>query len=579
MLVISTTKRRLLSCLPAIVALLTLLLVACGTSAPAAPAATSAPLPAANPGQPAPTAAPQATAMPQQPASARNEAVVVTEAEPGSVGAWSEGCSGEIHSLGCQEFVTDFLTWIDDSDNRVVLLSGIESYEQIAPDRWRWKIRPGVKFHNGAPFNAAAAKYGIDYNGIPPNPSAAVTWLGPDVVGEVVDDLTFDIVCPRDCPLVPRSGIFTDFQDPAWFEAASEAERSSMTIGFGPYRIVDYRPGVHTRFEAYADYLPNESFYAQAPNIQFITHVYRPEATVRAAMLATGEADWAADIGFDQESQVPKAKSGTTAEVYTLVLDLMWHPELKKQKVRLALAHAIDCQELLDSLFDGKVACYGAISPRGSVGITPENSAPREYDPALARQLLAEAGYNPANPININSRPGSNIRGLEILEAVVTYWRDVGVTSNLNAWGDLAKAREVQLSGCGKFSNDPEYRAKLDCAERDPPEPYYSSSHAYEIATSNEILDMQRFNQSRLSCFNNSSRVCFPELQAKVDAANTIPEGPERTQAMIEIANIAYEEVYFINLFEVVMVYGMSQDLEWEPYYAPRLRGNTLRFR
>jgi ABC-type transport system substrate-binding protein len=118
----------------------------------------------------------------------------------------------------------------------------------------------------------------------------------------------------------------------------------------------------------------------------------------------------------------------------------------------------------------------------------------------------------------------------------------------------------------------------MDCAQRDPPGPYFASSHAYEIATSNEILDMQRFNQSRLSCFNNSSRVCFPELQRKLDAANTIPEGPERTQAMIEIGNIAYEEVYFINMFEVVMVYGLSQDLEWEPYYAPRLRGNTMRF-
>ena len=101
-----------------------------------------------------------------------------------------------------------------------------------------------------------------------------------------------------------------------------------MTIGFGPYRIIDYQPGVHTKFEAYADYLPNEAFAAQAPTIPFITHTYRAEATVRASMLATGEADWAADIGFEEEDRVPQAKSGKTAEVYLLVLDLMWHPEL-----------------------------------------------------------------------------------------------------------------------------------------------------------------------------------------------------------------------------------------------------------
>ncbi|HZA26010.1 MAG TPA: ABC transporter substrate-binding protein, partial [Dehalococcoidia bacterium] len=67
----------------------------------------------------------------------------------------------------------------------------------------------------------------------------------------------------------------------------------------------------------------------------------RSEASVGASMLATGEADWAADIGFDEIDRVPQAKTSTTTEVYALIPDLMWHPELKKQKVRLALAHAI----------------------------------------------------------------------------------------------------------------------------------------------------------------------------------------------------------------------------------------------
>jgi hypothetical protein len=48
---------------------------------------------------------------------------------------------------------------------------------------------------------------------------------------------------------------------------------------------------------------------------------------------------------------------------------------------------------------------------------------------------------------------------------------------------------------------------------------------------------------------------------------------------MIEIANIAYEQVYFIPFFEVVYVYGLSDAIEWQPYYAPRLRGNTIRFK
>jgi peptide/nickel transport system substrate-binding protein len=131
------------------------------------------------------------------------------------------------------------------------------------------------------------------------------------------------------------------------------------------------------------------------PTIQTITHVYRPEATVRASMLAAGEADWAADIGFDEMDRVPEAKAGTTTEVYALIPDVMWHPELKKQKVRLALAHTINCQQMLDSLFGGEIQCHTSISPPGSVGVTEENSKPREYNPELARQLLEEAGYDP----------------------------------------------------------------------------------------------------------------------------------------------------------------------------------------
>ena len=273
---------------------------------------------------------------PRRRSSAKNSATVVTEAEPASIGAWSEGCSAEIHSMGCQDFVTDFLTWLDDRTSEIVPLSGVEDWEQIDIDRWQFNLREGVKFHNGAPWNAAAAKYGIEYNAFPDNPSASVTWTGPDMTAEVIDDLTVHAVCPNPCPIYPRTALFADFQDPEWFEGASEEERSLMTIGFGPYRIIDYTPGVSTEFEAYEDYLPNENWFSQAPSIQYLTHTYRAEATVRAAMIRAGEAHWAADIGFEEAETVSNTVSGKTAEVYTLVFDTVFHEELAKKNVRLA---------------------------------------------------------------------------------------------------------------------------------------------------------------------------------------------------------------------------------------------------
>ena len=558
---------------------LTMLLVL-GCRTPAQPAAPeSAGDAAAQPTQAAPTPTPRQANPPDSPQGARDLAVVITEAEPASVGAWSEGCTAEIHSLGCQEFVTDYLTWLDDNTNEIVPLSSVESWEQQDLDRWRFYLREGVAFHNGAPWNADAAKYGIDYSADPTNSTTAVQWTGVGITSEVIDEFTFDVICPQACPIFPRTALFTAFQDPAWYESASESERSQLTVGLGPYRIIEHSPGVHTRFEAYADYKPNDNWFSRAPDIPYITHVYRPEPAVRSSMVQTGEADWAADIGFEEILRVPNHAIGKTSEVYTLVLDTVFHPELSKQQVRLALAHAIDCQSLLDSLFGGRIPCHGAISMKGTVGINDANSQVRQYDPDLARQLLAEAGYDPANEINIHTRPGSNIKGMEIVESTVNFWREVGVNANLNVWSDLGKAREVQISGCGQFAHEPGYDEAMDCADRDPPGPFFQSSHAYEVATSNEILDMQRFNNARLTCFSRISRVCDQELEAVMVAANSLPEGPDRTAAMEAIGQIAYDEVYFIPFFEVVYVYGMSDDLEWEPYYAPRLRGNTMRFK
>ncbi len=558
------------------------------TAPPEAPAAAGqasggqAAEPAPAQEQPAPTAAPAVAAAPASADPAKNHATIVTEAEPASVGMWSEGCSAEIHSMGCTDFVSDFLTWLDDRTAEIVPLSGVVDWEQIDLNRWQFNLRDGVKFHNGASWNAAAAKYGIEYNANPENPSASVTWTGPFMEAEVIDDLTVHAVCPNPCPIYPRTALFADFQDPGWFESATEEERSLNSIGFGPYKIIGYEPGVNTQFEIYEDYLPNENWFAQAPTIQFITHTYRAEAPVRSAMIQTGEAHWAADIGFEEVDNVVnaggKTVSGKTAEVYTLVFDTVFHEELAKQKVRLALTHAIDCQTMLDSFFDGRIPCHNAISMNGTVGINEVNSKWREYDPELARQLLAEAGYDPENEININTRPGSNIRGLEIMEATIQFWRDVGVNANLNSHGDLGAAREIQSSGCGQFTNEPGYKEAMDCSDRDPPGPAYVTSHAYEVATSNEILDMQRFNNSRLSCFSRSSRHCTAEFEAWKTEANSIPEGPERTKAMEEIAQFAYDEAIFLPFFEVVYVYGLAGDIEWQPYYAPRLRGNTMRF-
>ena len=617
-----------------LVVLITILAVACGASEPQAPAVEQ-------PGQPAPeqpaaameeptsapavpadaraltdtrqfestptpsasmadaTATPIPTPTPGTVQTAKDTLIFVTQEEPVSLGTFSDGCSGNVPSTICEEIATDPFTWIDSTNFEVVPLSGVDTWSQVDSHRWRFKLREGVTFHNGEPWNAAAAKFGLDWSGDPTS-GGGYGFHGP-IGGEIVDDLTVDVVCENACPIFPRTAIFTPFQEPSWYESASEDERELNTIGTGPYRVVEWRPGVEVEIEAFEDYKPNTAFDAQAPAIKRAFQVWRGESLVRAAMIQAGEADWAVDIGFENIDSVPLAKTGTNNEVFTLVADNIWHPELSKKDVRRALALGVDCQTLMEVLYDGLQECIGNISQWGTVGINESNYADYGYDPELAQELLASAGYykpdyDPSEnnfdaneEIRIHTRADRVYRGLEMFESVVAGWRDIGVNAHVVVL-EPNKAREARRSGCGKFVQTADDGTRdnsmaLACAEQDPPLPFGATTHYYETATSNEALDMQRQLYLRNSCFNVNSRVCNlaegfagMSFEESINDAVATDLGPERVQKMEHLAQIIHDEYWFLPFFVSVQVYGMAPNLEWEPRYDPRIRVNTMRF-
>ena len=233
-----------------LLALATVLIVACGGSA--APTVESiAPTTVAQPTGIAATAAPAvaATATPvsQAVTSARDTLIFVSNEEPTTLGAASASCGGNAQNTVCDDIASDPLTWIDNDTFEVVPLSTIESWEQLEPNRWQFKLRQGVKFHNGAPWNATQAAFWIDFFGDEETSghsnSNDFSFHGV-ISGEVVDEFTLDVVCGKPCPILPRTTIFTKFQDVTWFEQASEDDIERMTVGLGPYKIVEWRAGI-----------------------------------------------------------------------------------------------------------------------------------------------------------------------------------------------------------------------------------------------------------------------------------------------------------------------------------------------
>ena len=95
-------------------------------------------------------------------------------------------------------------------------------------------------------------------------------------------------------------------------------------------------------------------------------------------MIQTGEADMGWDVGVEQTENLPREmlRFGSSAETYAFTMNTVWHPELKKKPVRQAIAHAVNCQEIAETLYGGFTTCRGNIIWPGIIGATEANTAP-----------------------------------------------------------------------------------------------------------------------------------------------------------------------------------------------------------
>ncbi len=583
-----------------VVALVTLAVLACGSSATATPRPTTAPtatVQAAPVATAIPTAAPQATALPAGVTSARDHITLVMPEEPvlmSSLGSLGAALTQFISHSNIQ----DPLTWQSGDDLRIVPTSATVGWEQIDADTWQFELRQGVKFHNGEAWNAEAALPSMVSLGSPGElalvspPSGSINYTGP-FTAAAVGEFTLEINCSDPCPIFPSTAFFVNFEAPKWVLGASEEERARTSIGFGPYKHVDWKPGVSITQEAYDDYVPvGDHFEFQKAFIRSSTWLWRGEPLVISAMIEAGEADIGWDLGVDGIGGLADnmVKFGSSAETYALTVNNIWHPEMKKVKVRQAMAHAINCQELVDSLYAGKTTCRGNIIWPGIIGASTYNTTPYEYDPAKSRQLLEEAGYDRNNKITISARAARVAKQIEVNEALIGYWDQVGMNVELQVVESAirsaltrcgaGKATEEILQAAGK---DPktadrtsaDHQAAIDKGRADCP-----TGELIGNQPSNETLDFGRQLNYYMNCNSIRSLVCDPSpggIQDQIAPA-LAASGAERQRLLEKLADKLHDDVLLISLFDLPIVYGVDPKLNFEPRLDPNIRVNAMWF-
>jgi len=267
-----------------------------------------------------------------------------------------------------------------------------ESWTLSADQRtYEFKLRDGLKFHNGDLFTAEDVKFSFQRS------------KGARVLKEKVREI--EAVAANRVRFHLREP-FPDFMafygtlatgagwvvPKAYVLKVGDDGFKKHPIGLGPYRFVSHTPGVELVMEAY------EGYWRKMPAVKRLVFKVVPESTTRMAMLKRGEVDVAYLLDVPQAQEVkkdPTLKLAFSGGIGIFFLDFLdqWDPKSPwaDKRVRLAASHAIDRQALSEAETLGASKPAGNFIPRSFEFALPIEAAP--YNPTRAKQLLAEAGY------------------------------------------------------------------------------------------------------------------------------------------------------------------------------------------
>ncbi|OUM97453.1 MAG: hypothetical protein BAA02_06295 [Paenibacillaceae bacterium ZCTH02-B3] len=289
-----------------------------------------------------------------------------------------------------------------------------------------FRLRQGVRFHNGEPFNAESVKFSLermaDPNREPKFPPYG-RFSSIDHV-EIVDEYAVRVHTRRVDPNLPAALTGLSIIPPKYFAEIGEERFAREPVGTGPYRFVEWR-----RNEGIVEMRVNESYWRGVCDAEELVFVAVPEGEDRVRGLLEGRIDIAANFPPSERSRVEKAGIRVlgTPSVGVMYIGINTHHEiLKNRKVRQAIAHGINVRELIDEELGGAgYLLNGPVYPQ-AFGVHSD-IPPIAYDPEKAKQLLAEAGYPDGVELKLEVPDGRFTQDKQICLRIAAQLDKVGI--------------------------------------------------------------------------------------------------------------------------------------------------------
>ena len=338
-------------------------------------------------------------------------------------------------------------------DKSLAIVPGLAtSWEQVNPLLWRFKLRPGVKFHDGAPFTADDVVFSVKRGQEPT--SQVNNYVSAVGTPRKVDDLTVEF------QLAAVNPIFLEHLDAAWmmnkawseknkvtkpldFKNKEESYASQNANGTGPYMLVSRAPGIKSTYKR------NPAWWGKHEgNVQEIVFTPIANDATRLAALVSGEVDFVLDpaprdVARLRNTAGVKIIDGPENRVVFIGMDqgrdeLLYSSvkgknPFKDVRVRRALYHAVDIETMKTKLMNGQSFPTGGMTPSPAGAYNDAEIEKRlPFDLTLARKLMAEAGYADGFEVQLDCPNNRYINDESICVALAGMWAQLKVKVKVN---------------------------------------------------------------------------------------------------------------------------------------------------
>jgi peptide/nickel transport system substrate-binding protein len=448
------------------------------------------------------------------------------------------------------------------------------SWTAIEPTLWEFKLRPGVKWHDGQDFTADDVAFTIERTpNVPNSPGGFGAFVRAVQKVEIVDPLTIRFTTAAPYPLLP-----TDFASVAIISrhagqnAATEDYNSGKAvIGTGPYRFTAYSPGTRTQMTR------NDAYWGGKPNWATVDYRVISSAPARTAAILSGDVDIIDTVPSSDIPQLSKEARLQLTQIQGLrviylspdrsrtdnpidVTDNAGKPlatnPFNDLRVRRALTMAIARDALAERVMENTAKPAGQWLPPGAYSYN-DAVPPPALDIEGAKKLLADAGFPQGFRMVLSTPNDRYPNDSKTAQAVAQMWTRIGVQTTVNAlpWASFsARANRqefgMRLTGWGSATGEASYAL---------------------------VNIMGTYSNETRFGANNSGRYSNPALDALTVKATGTLDDKERETLLRDAVKMAMDDVAIIPLHQLVNTWAVRKGLMHDPRMDERTRAMDIK--